>query len=280
MPLSLPEASAPRRAANGELAAAGAAFRIGLAGALAAWPVLAGRALFYGLIMLVLGAFWDKVAAVRLAGTLADVLPPGGYAIYVGVTEWITLSVVAVHLRLEDDIRSGALEPHLLRPKSYLVQRLAEASGGMTARLIVLGAAALLMLVVSGRAPPSLAALPYVVVLGVLGAAIGVLLYAIVGLSAFWIRKVLAPLLIVQKLMFLLGGLFAPVSLYPPWLRAIAEASPFGAHLTFAGQAVLTPSLGGFARGLAWEVFWLFALAALAALIWRAGMAKVLKAGA
>ncbi|HZZ37036.1 MAG TPA: ABC-2 family transporter protein, partial [Caulobacteraceae bacterium] len=151
--------------------------------------------------------------------------------------------------------------------------------GGMTARLIVLGLTALAMLAVSGRAAPPLAAWPAVFVLGVGGAAIGVMLYVLVGLSAFWIRRVLPALLIVQKLMFLLGGLFAPISLYPDWLRRLAEATPFAAHLAFAGQAVLTPSADVLWRALAWQAFWLVALAGLAALTWRAGLAKVMKGG-
>jgi ABC-2 type transport system permease protein len=262
-----------------EIAAAASSFRIGLAGAGAAWPVMAGRALFYVVIMLVLGAFWDKVSAGRLAGTLAQSLPPGGLAIYVGVTEWVTLSVVSVHLRLEDDIRSGLLETHLLRPKAYLVQRTAEAFGGMVARLAALGLTGLLLLLASGRTPPPLTAWPAVIVLGVLGAAIGVMLYVLVGLCAFWIRRVLPALLIVQKMMFLLGGLFAPISLYPGWLRDFAGATPFAAHLAFAGQAVLTPSAAALWRALAWQGFWLAALAGLAVLMWRAGLAKVLKEG-
>ena len=62
-------------------------------------------------------------------------LPPGGLAVYVGVTEWVTLSVVAIQQRLEDDIRNGALEPYLLRPKSYLLQRVAPATGGVSGRM-------------------------------------------------------------------------------------------------------------------------------------------------
>ena len=108
-----------------DLAAMGAAYRAGLASALTAWPVLLGRAIFYGVCLMVLIAFWDKVGAQRLAGTLAVRLPPGGLGVYVGVTECITLSVPAIQLRLEDDIRSGALEPHLLRPKPYLAQTIA-----------------------------------------------------------------------------------------------------------------------------------------------------------
>jgi ABC-2 type transport system permease protein len=125
-----------------DLAAMAAAYRAGLASALAAWPVLLGRAIFYGVCLMVLVSFWDKVAAARLAGTLATRLPPGGLGVYIGVTEWITLSIPAVQLRLEDDIRSGALEPHLLRPKPYLTQMLAGEAGAMSARLAMLGAAA------------------------------------------------------------------------------------------------------------------------------------------
>ncbi|HEY1753273.1 MAG TPA: ABC-2 family transporter protein [Caulobacteraceae bacterium] len=262
-----------------ELAAMGASFRVGLDAAVAAWPVLLGRAIFYGVCMLVLTAFWDKVGAQRLAGGFAMRLPPGGLAVYVGVTEWVTLSVPAIQLRLEDDIRSGALEAQLLRPKAYLAQAIAGQAGGMAARLAMLGVAALGLLALSGRAWPPAAAIAEAAVLGVIGAVIGVLVYALVGLTAFWLRRVLPVLLIVQKLMFLLGGLFAPIALYPPWLHAIAAASPFGAHLAFAGQAVIGLTAGELCGALALQGFWLAALSAAAWLVWRAGLARALRQG-
>jgi ABC-2 type transport system permease protein len=260
-------------------AAMGAAYRVGLAAAVADAPMLLGRAIFYGVLLMVLVSFWDKVAAQRLAGTLAVRLPPGGLGVYVGVTEWITLSVPAVQLKLEDDIRSGALEPHLLRPKQYLAQTLAGQAGSMTARLVMLGAAGLLLLTVSGRPCPPGLGLAYVAVLGVVGASIGLLLFTLVGLTAFWLRRVLPPLLIMQKLMFLLGGLFAPIAFYPPWLWRIAVVTPFAAHLGFAGQEVIAPSATDFGWALAAQTTWLVILALLAALVWRAGLKKLLRAG-
>jgi ABC-2 type transport system permease protein len=262
-----------------DMAAMGAAYRAGLASALAAWPVLLGRAIFYGVCLMVLVSFWDKVSAARLAGTLATRLPPGGLGVYIGVTEWITLSIPAVQLRLEDDIRSGALEPHLLRPKPYLAQMLADEAGAMSARLAMLGAAGLALLIVTGRTMPAPFALVSAGVLGVVGATMGLLLYTLVGLTAFWLRRVLPALLIMQKLIFILGGLFAPIGLYPGWLHSLAAASPFAAHLGFAGQAVLAPSLAGFGRALAAQAIWFVVLGAAAALIWRAGLAKLLKTG-
>ena len=259
--------------------AALSAFALGVRRNLANWPILMGRALFYLVAIVVLTGLWDKVAAQHLPGTLAGLLPPGGLTLYFGTTEWITLSVTAIHLRLEDDIRLGMLEPHLLRPKPYLLQKVSESLGDTLGRLLGIGAAALLALLLSGRALPPPIAFAYVSVLGVLGAAIGVLLYTIVGLCAFWVRRVLPPYLIMQKSMFLLGGLFAPISLYPGWFYHAAVVTPFAANLYLAGNQMIAPSVAGFAQALAAQLIWIAVLVALIALLWRAALRKVLREG-
>lgn len=275
--LALPAGDGRGPGMGGDIASALAGARIGFASTAAAWPVLAGRAGFYALIMIVLSALWDKVGAEHVAGALA--LPGGGLAIYVGVTEWITFAIPSVHLRLEDDIRSGFLEPHLLRPKSYLAMKIAEALGGAAARGLAIGAAALGLLLVSGRAGPPISAWPAILLLGLLGIAVGTLLLVVVGLCAFWVRRVMPPYLIVQKLIFLLGGLFAPISFYPPWLRDLGYFSPFGANLAFAGQAAISLSSINLAQALALQLLWITALVAVAAAMWRAGLAKTLREG-
>ena len=254
-----------------------AAGRMGAAGTLAGWPVLLGRGSFYVVAMCVLAALWDKVAAERIPGALA--LPAGGLVVYVGVTEWIMMSTPAIHLRLEDDIRSGALETHLLRPKLYLAQKIAETTGGLLARTSVIALAAAILLVVSGRIAPPAGAIAAIAVLGLVGGVITVLLYALAGLSAFWIRRTLPVYLIVQKLLFLMGGLFAPVSLYPRWLARLSEASPFGAVLYWPAVQALTPSAPLFWRALTLQLIWIGLLAVLAAVVWSAGLRKVLRQG-
>lgn len=262
------------------LTAAALALRVGAGQTLSAWPVLAGRCIFYVILLVVLSALWDKVAAERLSGTLAHALPHGGLALYIGVTEWITLSLPATHLRFEDDIRGGGLEPHLLRPKSYLLQALAQNLGGALVRLAVLGPTALVMLAVSGRAWPPIEVFAFLPVVGVLGVMTGVLLYALAGLGAFWARRVLPFQLVIQKLMFLLGGLYAPITLYPPVMEAIAKATPFAAHLYWPAALVAEqPTLALFLTGVGWQVIWILVLTAVCVAIWRAGLAKVLARG-
>lgn len=105
------------------------------------------------------------------------------------------------------------------------------------------------------------------------------MLVAVAGLSTFWVRRSLAAWLIMQKLIFLLGGLFAPVTLYPAWLARVAAASPFAASLYWPAVIMLhqdaTTVVTAFAAACAWIVI----LGLLCSVIWHAGMRRVLTRG-
>jgi ABC-2 type transport system permease protein len=250
--------------------------RIGAVATLSAHAVLLGRALFYLLVMVILGMFWNAVAAEHAAGAVP--LPPG-IVLYVGIAECITLSVPAIHLRLEDDIRSGAIEAHLLRPLPYLLGKIAETIGGMAVRLGVLGIGGALALPVFGVAPPSVAAWPLLIPLVLLGGTVHVMLVAIVGLSTFWVRRSLAAYLVMQKLIFLLGGLFAPVTLYPSWLARVAALSPFAASLYWPAVVALEHDAATVLKAFAAVLAWIAILALVCGGIWRAGMQRLLSRG-
>jgi len=248
---------------------------------LAGWPLLLGRALFYCLIMVVLSALWDRVAAQQAMDIAAGAirLPDGDLALYVGATEWVTLALPAVYLRFEDDIRGGGLDAHLLRPRSYLVQTIALGCGSGLARLAVLGVTGLLLLVASGRPMPEASTFVALAVLGPLAMIVGVLLYSLVGLTAFWARRTLPFQLVTQKFMFLLGGLFAPVSLYPAAAASFAECTPFAAHLHWVGVQALSPSWSFFVEGVWWQLVWIVLLAASCSLLWTLGIRRTLRQG-
>jgi len=250
--------------------------RIGAAATLSARAVLLGRALFYLLVMTILSRFWNAVAAEHGS----DALPlPSGIVLYVGIAECITLSVPAIHLRLEDDIRSGAIEAHLLRPMPYLLGKISETVGGMVVRLGVLGLGGVVALLAFSRSGPPPAAWPLVAMLALLGGTVHVMLVAIAGLSTFWVRRSLAAYLIIQKLIFLLGGLFAPVTLYPAWLARIAAFSPFAASLYWPAVIALEHDAVTVLTAFTAVLAWIAILALLCGCIWRAGMRRLLTRG-
>ena len=279
-PLLRPEPAGTRWAADTR--AAFAMLRAGASAALAERAALLGRAVFYLLVMVVLSTFWDVVASDHVAGSLVTKLPAQGLMLYVGVTEWITLSVPAVHLRLEDDFRRGGIESRLLLPPSPLLMRIAEAAGSMLVRMAVLGATALAAYSLTAHPGITPAAWAAVLTLGLLGGLIGLLLHTLVGLTSVWLRNCVPVFLVMQKASFLFGGLVAPVTLYPGWLEAVSVASPFGAHLYWpAALAIAEPqALAGMAAlALSAQAVWLVLLSSAIALLWRRGLRRMLREG-
>lgn len=67
--------------------------------------------------------------------------------------------------------------------------------------------------------------------LGVLAGSVGVIFQMLVGISAFWLQEVSPFNWIWEKLLFALGGLILPLSVYPLWIQKIAYFTPFPAIL-------------------------------------------------
>jgi ABC-2 type transport system permease protein len=71
---------------------------------------------------------------------------------------------------------------------------------------------------------------------------------------------------------FVLGGLVLPLTLYPDWLRRIAEASPFSAFLYGPGRLALGFDPAAALRTVAMLLLWGAAAGLLAAWLHRRGL--------
>ncbi len=194
---------------------------------------LLGRVVFMGVILFIFSRVWDAVLArgVVAGAGRAELIW------YLAVTEWCLLSVPALFLAIEADVRSGDVACRLLRPVSYLGAYLAEAFGEAALRLVVLGpAGAAFAAALAGGLPADPRGLLLALPLGVLATALALLSTAAIGMSAFWIIDTSPIYWIWQKLAFVLGGLLLPLELYPEWLRSIARFSPFPAMLWGPGR--------------------------------------------
>src|SRR5262249_32156919 len=107
---------------------------------------------------------------------------------YLAVTEWCVLSVPAIFLAIEADVRSGDVACQLVRPVSYVGARVAEGAGDAAVRLLVLGAAgATAAWLLAGGWPAGARGLLLVPPLVLLSSLLAVLAGVAIGLSAFWI---------------------------------------------------------------------------------------------
>jgi ABC-2 type transport system permease protein len=213
----------------------GAFVRIAAAQARRERGELYGRMVFFATILGVFSSLWRAVAEAGLP-IAAD---PHALVWYLAVTEWILLSAPPIHIGIQETIRRGDVVCQLGRPVSYPGAAFAEGLGVLAVRAPVLGATACgCAFFITGWIPP-LGALVRIVPFGLVSAALITALYLWIGLAAFWIDDVSPIYWVVQKLMFVLGGLMLPLELYPDFIRRAAVFTPFPSVLAEPGSFVL-----------------------------------------
>ena len=203
---------------------------------------LAGRVAFFVVILGVFASLWRAAAEAGLAVD-AD---PRALVWYLATTEWIVLTAPPIYLEIEEAVRRGDVACQLIRPVSYVGAAFADALGVIAVRAPALGLAAwLCAFAFTGWAPPP-AVLAAAVPLGVAAMALLAAIFLGIGLLAFWLEDVSPVYWVVQKLLFVLGGLMLPLEFYPEVLRGAAWLTPFPAVLAGPASLVLHGATAGF----------------------------------
>jgi len=230
-----------------------------------------------GVLPLIMLGVWQGSGAGVAAGLSPREL--GRYFLAAFVVRQFTV-VWLIHV-FEEDTLQGKLSPQLLQPLHplwrYLASHLAEQATRLPFVLVMLGLLALWQ--------PGILPLPgpgrLLLALLAIGAAFALrfILQIILTMACFWTERAAAldRLLLIPYLF--LSGLVAPLSTFPPPVRAFAEATPFPSMLAFpagllAGEPVNV--LGGFASLAAWCGL----LLPIALVLWRVGIRRYAALGA
>jgi ABC-2 type transport system permease protein len=236
-------------------------------------PAFLARSVFFAVILFVFWSLWRVVFAGRpaLAGlSLAQTLW------YLTFTEAIEFSKTRVMSQIQQEVKDGTLAVTLSRPCSYLLFHLCRAMGESCVKIIPLLAAGFLFATVFvGPLPGYLASLPFGIVLILAGALITNLWMLAIGLTAFWTEEVSPFYWIVQKLVFILGGMFLPLNLFPSWLAGIARALPFAFSAYWPAYTMVSFSARTFLTAIAGAAAYILVLSGLAYLLYARGRWRV-----
>lgn len=165
-----------------------------------------------------------------------------------GIVNDVTYSVVAWSMffyfafstfRLRDisrsimqDVQSGNIEVFLNRPISYLSYKTWwQIGSGIYSFLFVVILGSLGLFFIIGL-PPTMTIgifLPTLLLVFLGASILTLLVYALVGVLAFWVEDINPVFWIVDKAVMILGGSYLPIALFPPLMYKIALYSPFGA---------------------------------------------------
>ncbi len=201
-----------------------AIFRLSFVHALKNYKALVGLSIFLITCLIIFAHLWKIAAAKKGIVTFS----PDQLLWYIAFNEWVLIAVPDVHDAMELDLRSGSLAYRLPRPISYLGSIFMESLGTLTVNLLFLGAVTVLFTWLQvGMLPFEGVGLLVTLIFGFAAGIIGILFRMIIGVTAFWLQTVDPFFWIWEKLLFMLGGLMLPLTIYPQWIQKIAHMTPF-----------------------------------------------------
>ena len=190
-------------------------------------------------------------------------------------------SVVWVVYAFEEDALLGRLSPYLLQPLHPLWRYVAAHLGEQLTRLPFVTLIAAVFFAVQPRAfwIPSLGALLLAWLATWLAFAIAFLFQSLIAACCFWSEKASA----LERLQFIpfvfLSGLLAPLTAFPPGVRALAQWTPFPYLIDFPARVLAGQSVDLIA-GFGAQLTWVALLLPLVLLLWRAGVRRYSGMGA
>lgn len=178
---------------------------------------------------------------------------------------FMTLRLRDLAISIMQDIKSGTVEVLLSKPIHYLFYRMCwQLGAGLYpfSVAVVLGTIALLIAVGIPASMSSWFFAGTLSIVFILGIALSLLIYAIVGLFAFWIEDIKPIYWIVDKAVMILGGSYLPVALFPSIMYKIAVWSPFGAS-QFVTHTVYSSWENSYIEMIGIQVFWVILLGSI-----------------
>jgi ABC-2 type transport system permease protein len=173
-----------------------------------------------------------------------------------------------------EDVRSGNVEIFMSKPISYLSYKIWWTFGLGFYNFVVIGILGFVVLFLLIGIPSSMTIplfIPTLFLEFILTSILSIIIYAIVGIFAFWVEDINPVFWIVDKFVMILGGSYLPVALFPAFLYKFAIYSPFGASM-FISHIVYDTWKFDWLKLIGIQIIWIFILGIF--LIWLFKKAK------
>ena len=236
-------------------------------------PAFMIRNIFFVLIIFIFYSLWKVVYGERefLAGlTIVQALW------YLTFTETVELGKARSFEQIQQEVKDGTIAYSLIRPYSYILYYLVKGTGeGMVRMVPMLTIGFVVAWLFTGPLPGYLSALPAGVLLIMGGYVLTSLWQILIGLLAFWFEEVGPFYWILQKLVFILGGMFFPIDFFPDWLQGVSKSLPFAYSAYWPAITIVNYSPGVFVHAMIGQVVYIILLGSVCLLVFRSGRRKI-----
>jgi viologen exporter family transport system permease protein len=229
-------------------------FTISIREQIAYLPALLLRNLFFIVLFFIFYSLWTAIYQDRttLEGfTIVQMIW------YLTFAESIELARSGIMNQIQEEIKDGSIVYGLARPYHYVIFKISRAMGESIIRCLpvfMIGFTFAYLFV--GPLPGYLTALPFGLTLLVGGLLLNVLWQVNIGLLAFWFEEIGPFYWILTKLVFIMGGLFFPIDLFPDWLAGIAKYLPFAFSAYWPARTMVQFDSSIFLTGFVGFVFY------------------------
>ncbi|MCW2928658.1 MAG: transporter permease [Thermoleophilia bacterium] len=197
---------------------------------------------------------------------------------YLAVAEAVVNGVdQRLMLRIGDDFQRGDLTAELLRPVTLVWMLTARELGRSVARFVLSLPACVAVAWLIVGSPPSAAGLALLVITGPLAVIVQTLLIVAASASVMWLGDANAAWFVMQKLVFLVGGMLLPLEFWPDGVSGVLIALPWAATAYVPAHLAVQPDLVRAIELVALQLFWVLAVGALASLAWTRGEQRLLR---
>ena len=189
----------------------------------------------------------------------------------------MTLSIRRIDDIIMRDVKSGNVEVYMNKPRSYLSINFLRVIGqGLFSFLFISLIGTIIMIISIGVPNLDLKIfIPSFIVVLFLGQLLGLIVYGIIGLLAFFIQDVRPIHWLVDKLIMVLGGSYLPISMFPKFMKIFAFVSPFGA-INFASSTVYESWKDEYLLRIGLQVIWIILFGMLLAFIYKKSKEKAM----
>ena len=213
------------------------------------------RSLFLVIVLFIFFQLWSKVYSGMGMRTVAG-FSRGDMLWYLMVTQVLLISFPKMEMVINEEIRSGAIAYQLNKPYDYINYQLATYWGDLLARFLLTAAVGILTAwLCIGSMHLDVAHLPLFLLVFIGSQLLNFAIMMAIALLAFVVEDAMPFVWIKHKLLFTIGGLMIPVTVFPSFLQQLCLWLPFSNILY--GPATL-------AIHFRWDTFWHVLIAQLA----------------
>lgn len=189
----------------------------------------------------------------------------------------MTLGLRKIDYLIMNDVKSGNVETLMNKPFNYLTINIMKVIGqGIYSFAFISLFGSIIMVLTIGVPNVNLTLfIPTLVITFLLGQVLGIIIYALIGIMAFFMENIRPIHWIVDKFIMVLGGSYLPISMFPKFMKIFAFISPFGA-INFATSTVFDSWNSEFIFRIALQIVWIIVLGLLLSYVYDKSKKKAM----